>query len=224
MWCIPELTDEFIERMEDVLNLYERPYNTDEPVVCMDERPTPLHEDARPVQVQKDGSRHRDSEYVRHGVANVFAVVEPKAGRHLTRATPNRKNPAVARTLRDIERAYPEAETIHLVFDNASTHTEKALTDTFGSEEGRRIWQRFTVHHTPKHGSWLNQAETELSIFVRQCLGHRRIESLPVLRSETAAWNRRANRNKMTIDWKFTTRAARKKLKYKRLKTSRSKD
>lgn len=224
MWCIPDLTDEFIERMEEVLNLYERPYDAKEPVVCLDERPTPLHADARPPVVQRDESVHRDSEYVRHGVANVFGVVEPKAGRHFTRATPNRKNPAVARTLREVERAYPEADTIHLVVDNASTHTEKALTDSFGFEEGRRIWERFTVHYTPKHGSWLNQAEIELSIFVRQCLGSRRIESLPALRSETSAWNRRANRNKMTIVWKFTARDARKKLKYDRLRTSRSED
>jgi hypothetical protein len=224
MWCIPELTDEFIERMEDVLNLYERPYNAKEPVVCLDERPTPLHADVRPARMMEDGSRHRDAEYVRHGVANVFAIVEPKAGRHLTRATPNRKNPAFARTLRDIELAYPAAKKIHIVVDNLSTHTQKALTDTFGCKEGQRIWQRFAVHYTPKHGSWLNQAEIELSIFVRQCLGSRRIDSFPILRSETTAWNRRANRNKLTIDWKFTTKLARKKLRYKRVKTLWSED
>jgi hypothetical protein len=224
MWCVPELDAEFIERMEDLLNLYERPHNPKEPVVCLDERPTPLRADARPVLTRRDASRLRDSEYVRHGVANVFGVVEPKAGRHFTRATPDRKNPAVAVTLRDVTRAYPDADTIHLVMDNASTHTRKALTDRFGLVEGQRIWERFSVHYTPKHGSWLNQAEIELSIYVRQCLGSRRIPSYLVLRSETAAWNRRANRNRITIDWKFTARDARRKFKYRRLRTSRSED
>ncbi len=210
--------------MEDVLALYEKPYDPTQPVVCLDERPTPLREDARPAQRQKDGSLRRDAEYIRHGVANVFGVVEAKAGRHFTCATKNRKKPAFARMIRRIERAYPSVDTIHLVMDNLSSHTIRPLLETFGQEEGTRIWSRFTIHYTPKHGSWLNQAECELSIYVRQCLGSRRLATLTQLRTETRAWNRRANRNKLTIDWKFGVREARRKFKYKRLNISRSKD
>ena len=128
----------------------------------------------------------------------------------------------IAQMIRAIERAYPKAKTIHLVMDNLSSHTVRPLKESFGEDEGSRIWSRFTVHYTPKHGSWLNQAECELSIYARQCLGKRRIASLPELRAQTAAWNRRANRNKLTIDWKFGVRQARKKFKYTGLKTSRS--
>ena len=224
MWCIPELNGEFIERMEDLLKLYEKPLLPTEPVVCLDERPTPLRQDKRPAQRRSDASRRRDAEYVRHGVANVFGVVEPRAGRHFTRATKDRKSPAFARVVRDIARAYPDAKRIHLVVDNASTHTETALAKTFGEVEAKRIWSRFNVHYTPKHGSWLNQAECELSIYVRQCLGKRRIDSLSLLKRETSAWNRHANRSHITIDWKFTVAKARKKFRYKRPGTSRSED
>jgi transposase len=224
MWCIPKLTDEFVERMEDLLSLYEKSYDETEPVVCLDERPTPLRGDLRPPKTKADGSKQLDSEYVRHGVANVFGVVEPKAGRHFTRATKNRKKPAFARMIRDIERDYPNAKTIHLVMDNLSSHTSTPLIEAFGEREGRRIWSRFTVHYTPKHGSWLNQAECELSIYVTQCLGKRRIHNLDELRRQTAAWNRRANRQKLTIDWKFTVRDARRKFNYRGRNTSRSRD
>lgn len=224
MWCVPELNDEFIERMEDLLQLHEKPLDPTQPVICLDERPTPLREDARPSQRRPDGSRRRDSEYKRHGVANVFGVVEPRAGRHFTRATKNRKSPAFARVVRDIVRAYPRAETIHLVMDNASSHTQAALTKTFGEAEAARIWDRLTVHYTPKHGSWLNPAECELSIYVRQCLGSRRLGSLSVLKQETAAWNRHANRNRITIDWNFSVADARRKFGYRRPKTKLSKD
>lgn len=222
MWCIPELTDEFIECMEDVLTLYEKPYDPVEPVVCLDERPTPLRSDVRDVRYRRDESRQRDSEYVRHGVANVFGVVEPKAGRHFTRATRNRKGPAVAKMLQRVADAYPKAKTIHLVVDNASTHSETSLIKTYGPTQGRALWRRFTVHYTPKHGSWLNQAEIELSVYVRQCLGGQRIDTLQMLRRETTAWSRRANRNRLVIDWKFTVQDARRKLRYRPLRTSRS--
>ncbi len=126
--------------------------------------------------------------------------------------------------MRDIERAYPKAKTIHLVMDNLSTHTKNSLIKTFGNEEATRIWSRFSMHYTPKHGSWLNQAECELSICVRQCLGKRRIGSLALLKKETAAWNRHANRRRITIDWKFSVKQAREKFGYRRRKTSLSED
>ncbi len=120
--------------------------------------------------------------------------------------------------VRRLAKAYPDARTIHLVMDNLSTHTERALTDTFGHVEGKGLWSRFTVHYTPKHGSWLDQAEIEVSIFSRQCLGKRRIGSFRQLRAETAAWRRRVDRQHLKIDWKFTVKDARKKFRYFRRK------
>ena len=216
MWCIPNLDSEFVERMEDLLSLYEKPLDANEPVVCLDEKPVQcLDEKRKTIRVQ-NGSYRRDYEYIRRGTANVFCVVEPKAGRHFTRATLNRKKPAFARMVRRIAKSYPEAQTVHLVMDNLSTHTKKALTDTFGVVEGEALWSRFTVHYTPKHGSWLDQAEIEVSMFSRQCLGKRRIGSFKELQAETAAWRRRVDRQRLTIDWKFTVADARRKFRYSR--------
>jgi hypothetical protein len=216
MWCIPHLDDEFVERMEDLLTLYGKPLDPSEPVVCLDEKPVQCLDDKRQTIRVRNGSVRRDYEYIRRGTVNVFCAVEPKAGRHFTNATPNRKMPAFARMLRDLARAYPTAMTIHLVMDNLSTHTKKALVETFGPDKGEALWSRFTVHYTPKHGSWLDQAEIEISIYSRQCLGKRRIGSLAQLRTETAAWRRRVNRNRLTIDWKFAVGDARRKFRYSR--------
>lgn len=202
--------------MEDLLNLYDKPLDPKEPVICLDEKPVQCLDDKRQTIRVRNGSYRRDYEYIRRGTANVFCVVEPKAGRHFTRATKDRKKPAFARMVRRIAGAYPDVRTIHLVMDNLSTHTKKALTDTFGVCEGEKLWSRFTVHYTPKHGSWLNQAEVEVSIFSRQCLGKRRIGSLQQLRKETAAWRARVCRQRLAIDWKFTVVDARRKFRYSR--------
>ena len=170
MWCIPELTSEYVERMEDLLELYEKPLDPKEPVVCLDEKPVQLLKECRePIRADKPGTiTKRDSEYIRNGTANVFCVVEPKAGRHMTAATKNRKSPQLAKTLGKLSRAYPDARTIHLVMDNLSSHvSDKALVDFYGEERGKEIWKKFTVHYTPKHGSWLNQAEIECGLFGR---------------------------------------------------------
>ena len=221
MWCVPEFTVEYVERMEEVLELYEKPLNPKEPVVCLDERPIQLHEDARePMKANHPGDIHkRDSEYVRKGTANAFCVVEPKAGKHLTQITENRKMPKFAKMLSKIEEAYPKAETIHLVMDNLNTHFEKSLTNFYGEQQGKELWSRFTPHYTPKHGSWLNQAEIEISIFSRQCLGKDRIGEIQILRERAAAWNRWVNRRGLKIDWKFTVQDAKKKFKYKNTKS-----
>lgn len=217
MWCIPELTKEYVEKMEDVLDLYEKPLNKREPVVCLDEKPVQLLEDARPsLPANKPGSIFkRDSEYVRCGTANVFCAVEPKAGRHITKVTKNRKGPQFAKMAAGIEKAYPQAKTIHLVMDNLNTHCEKSLTDFYGEKQGARIWNRFTIHYTPKHGSWLDQAEIEIGVFSRQCLGRDRIGDIRSLRKRAASWNRWVNRKRLKIDWKFTIQDARRKFKYK---------
>src|SRR5262249_41034002 len=154
-----------VERMEALLDLYERPLDPKEPVICLDERPVQLLDFERfrvpcgPGRIAK-----QDYEYVRCGTANLFCSVEPKAGRHRIRATPNRKAPAFAEEMRDIVRRYPHARTIHVVLDNLNTHSEKSLVERFGLRRGRRLWNRFTVHYTPKHGSWLNQAEIEIGL------------------------------------------------------------
>jgi transposase len=189
---IAELNEEYIARMEDVLKIYEKPLSEREPVVCVDEKPVVLHADVRPPRPMRPGRiARRDSEYERRGTANVFCGVQPKAGRHFTKPTPNRSSPEFADYLVEIVASYPEADTIHLVMDNLSSHNRKALVDRFGEKIGGLLWERFTVHYTPKHGSWLNQAEIEISLFSRQCLGRRRIPSLRQLQRQARAWNRK---------------------------------
>jgi transposase len=209
--------------MEDVLALYERPWSEKEPVVCMDEKPVVLHADVRPPRGMRPGRiARRDSEYERCGTANVFCGVAPKAGRHITKATPDRSSPQFADYLVRIVAAYPQADTIHLVMDNLSSHSRKALVDRFGEKIGGMLWARFTVHYTPKHGSWLNQAEIEISLYSRGCLGRRRIPSLTQLQLETEAWDRKTNHDKVSINWQFTRRKARRKFGYKRNQIMRS--
>jgi hypothetical protein len=215
MWCVAELDSDYIQRMEDVLRVYEKPYNPAEPVVCLDEKPVPLHADVRAPMPAKPGTEaRRDNEYKRCGTANVFGVVEPKAGRHFTTATPDRSAFQFAQVIFHLALEYPEARTIHLVMDNLNTHRRKSLTDLYGAATGDEIWDRFTIHNTPKHGSWLDQAEIELSLFSRQCLGSRRIPDLSTLQRETKIWNRQANRERTTINWRFTRRKARKTFHY----------
>ena len=201
--------------MEDVLAVYEKPYRAGEPVVCLDEKPIVLHADVRPSRPLRPGRAvRRDNEYKRCGTANVFCAVEPKAGRHFTFPTPNRSAAQLAPVLGRIISKYPCANTIHLVMDNLNIHGRKTLSDYFGEKQGGDLWKRLTVHYTPKHGSWLNQAEIEISLFARQCLGKRRIPSLPLLRREARAWNRMVNRHQVTIDWRFTRTKARQKFNY----------
>jgi transposase len=205
--------------MEDLLELYERPLDPREPVVCLDEKPVPLRGECRePILADRPGAiLKRDSEYIRKGTANVFCVVEPKAGRHMTEATKNRKAPEYAKTLAKLSRAYPKARTIHLVMDNLTTHrSSNALTKFYGEKRGNKIWQRFSVHYTPKHGSWLNQAEIECGLVGRQCLGKDRIADLESLQGRTAAWNARANRDAIKTNWGFTVEKAREKFHYGR--------
>jgi hypothetical protein len=214
---VAELNADYIQKMEDVLAVYEKSYNPAEPVVCLDEKPVSLHADVRPPIPAKPGEvAKRDNEYKRCGTANVFGVVEPKAGRHFTTATPDRSAFQFAQVVYRLALYYPEAKTIHLVMDNLNTHCRKSLTDVYGAEIGGEIWDRFTIHYTPKHGSWLDQAEIELSLFSRQCLGKRRISDLNLLQRETKAWNRQANRARTMINWRFTRRRARQTFHYEK--------
>jgi len=216
--------DNYIANMEDVLETYEQSYDPKQPVVCLDEKPVTLHADVRPASPAVPGREaRRDNEYERCGTANVFCAVEPKAGRHFTFPTPDRSAFQFAQVAFQVAIQYPEAKTIHLVMDNLNIHRRKSLTDLYGAEVGGEIWDRFTVHYTPTHGSWLNQAEIEIGIFSRQCLGTRRIPDLKTLRREGRAWNRRMNRDRTKINWKFDRKAARHKFGYKKNSFTRSK-
>jgi hypothetical protein len=223
MWVVAELDDDYIAKMEDVLETYEQPYDPQEPVVCLDEKPVTLHADVRPPSPAQPGREaRRDNEYERCGTANVFCAVEPKAGRHFTFPTPDRSGFEFAQVAVALALAYPAAKTIHLVMDNLNIHRQTSLAEVFGAEMAVEVWDRFTVHYTPKHGSWLNQAEIEIGIFSRQCLGKRRIPNLEGLRRETKAWNRRVNRDRVKIAWKFDRKTARRKFGYKRKPFKRS--
>src|SRR5215475_4353919 len=223
MWVVADLDDEYIVKMEDVLEVYERPYNPQEPVICVDEKPITRNADLRSASPAVPGREaRRDNEYERRGTANVFCAVEPKAGRHFTFATPDRSGFEFAQVAVRLALAYPSATTIHLVMDNLSSHTQRSLAAVFGAEMAAEVWNRFTVHYTPTHGSWLNQAEIEIGIFTRQCLGKRRIADLKTLRSEARAWNRRMNHDRVKITWKFDRKTARRKFGYKKNQFTRS--
>lgn len=225
MWCVPTIDKEFVTRMENILELYERPLNPREPVVCLDERPVQLRGSARPPTTSRPGKLAKeDYEYVRNGTANIFCGIEPLTGRHFTKATANRTAPQFAEYLRDVARAYPRADRIHTVVDNLNTHCLKSLTRWFGPKRGAALWKRFSFHFTPKHGSWLNQAEIEISVMSRQCLNRRRIPDLPRLQRETSAWNHRANCDRLRIRWGFTRRDARKTFRYRLHEFTRSQD
>ena len=224
MWCVADLNEDYIAKMEDALETYEQPYDPKGPVVCLDEKPVTLHADVRPCSPAEPGREaRRDNEYERCGPANVSCAVEPKAGRHFTFPTPGRSAFEFAQVAYHLAVQYLEAETIHLVMDNLNIHRRKSLTDFYGAEIGGEIWDRFTVRYTPTHGSWLNQAEIEIGLFSRQCLGSRRIPDLRTLRRESRAWNRRINRAHTKINWKFDRKTARRKFKYNKNSFTRSK-
>jgi hypothetical protein len=215
MWCVPTLDEAYVRRMEELLALYEKPRNPQEPVVCLDEKPVPLHADARPpIAARPNQPAKQDGEYKRCGTANVFCAVEPLASRHFTWPTPNRSGPQFAQVLQRLAQQYPLARTIHLGVDNLSTHSRKILIDHFGEPAGADLWSRFTVHYTPKHASWPNQTEIEISLLARQCLGQRRIPALRALRAECRAWNRRINRDRTLIHGRFTRKDARRVFHY----------
>lgn len=216
MWCVPELTDEYIERMEDILDLYDRDYNEKEPTVCLDEKPIQLLEDLKisKKSEKKNAIKRRDHQYKRKGTANVFCAVEPLAGRYFYHVTENKKGREFAKEINKIARAYPNADTIHLVMDNYCTHTKKSIVDYYGEDKGNRIWNRFTIHYTPKNASWLDQAEIAISLYSRQCLGKDRIPDIKTLREKTKAWNSAINKKKVKINWGFTIAKAKDIFKY----------
>jgi hypothetical protein len=199
--------------MEDVLDVYERPYDPRVPVVCMDETSLQLLADARPaIPIRPGHATREDYEYVRGGVCNVFLAVEPLAGWRAVALTERRTRRDWASFMREVAGHYPEAQRIAVVLDNLNTHGPSAFYEAFPPAEAHALARRFEFHHTPPHGSWLNIAELELSVLDRQCLD-RRLSDRDTLTTEVAAWTTARNAASVTVDWHFTTADARIKLK-----------
>lgn len=214
-WCIlPKANAEFVCQMEEVLDVYKRPYNPKKPMVCFDERPKQLISEMRKPIPSKPGKVSRyDYEYRRNGVANLFMMFEPLAGRRHAKVTNRRTKKDFAECMRQLlDEIYPQAEKIVMVMDNLNTHKKASLYEAFEPAEAKRIADKLEVHYTPKHGSWLNMAEIEISVMSRQCLSER-MDNFGRLETATIAWQRRRNSLCAKVDWRFTTNDARIKLK-----------
>jgi len=214
-WVIPPKENaEFVAAMEDVLEVYQRPYNSQRPVVCLDEQSKQLVKETRPIIPAKPGRNQRlDYEYERNGTANLFMRFEPLGGRRRVKVTDQRTKVDFAHVIREmVDEDYPEAKVIVLLMDNLNTHKPASLYEAFEPAEARRLIEKLEIHYTPKHGSWLNMAETELSIVTKQCLD-RRIPDVTTLRREITAWERLRNKAKSKINWQFKTHDARIKLR-----------
>ena len=214
-WCIPpEANAEYVWKMEDVLDLYAAPRDADHPLVCMDETSKQQILEVRPPVPAQPGQPYRyDSEYQRNGVSNLFLFVAPLERWRHVKVTDRRTKVDWAVAMRElVDEQFPHAKTITVVMDNLNTHCPSSLYEAFPAAEARRILGRLDLHYTPKHGSWLNMAETELSILGRQCLSQR-IPDQETLRREAAAWETRRNAKSATINWQFNIEDARRKLK-----------
>ena len=195
--------------MEDVLDQYEKPHDPAEPVICMDEQPYQMLDQVRPFERAAPGKAAKeDYEYRRCGTCSVFVAVEPTGGKRFVQARRHRKRADFARFVRHLLRRYPKARRIHLVLDNLNTHNEKSLIETFDAKQAKHLLRRIEWHHTPKHASWLNMAEIEISVLTKQCLG-RRLATLPNVQRHAAIWSRDRNRRKATINWTFKRSDAR---------------
>jgi hypothetical protein len=214
-WVLPpESNGGFVAAMDDVLDVYKRPYDAQQPVVCLDEASKQLVAEVNAPLPPEPGQPERvDYEYERRGTANVFMVFEPLAGQRRVAVTARRTAvdfANVVRRLVDVD--YAQADRVILVMDNLNTHGPGSLYEAFEPAEARRILGRLEIHHTPKHASWLNMAETELSVLGRQCLD-RRIADQETLAKEVSTWEKERNERSVKVDWQFTTADARIKLK-----------
>lgn len=199
--------------MYDVLGLYEEKYYSEQPLVCLDEKPKQLIMDKRMPIPMKSGSPEKyDYEYVRNGTANIFVATEFKAGKRVTQVTKRRTMKDFALFVKMlVDEVYPNVEVIRLVTDNLNTHKEKAFYETFSKDEAERILSKIEFHYTPKHASWLNIAEIEINVMDIECTG-RRIGDMETLDREVNAWTERRNEQKKMINWKFTREKADKKM------------
>lgn len=215
-WVIPPEADgEFVANMEEVLETYAQPYDSRRPMVCMDEQPIQLLKETRvPVAATKDHPRRVDYEYERAGTASIFMFCEPLSGWRQVTVRQRRTKIDWAIEVEELLRTrYASAEKVILVCDNLNTHTMGAFYEAFAPEKARAIVRRLEFCHTPKHGSWLNIAENELSSMTRQCVSGRRFAAIDLLRTETAAWHAHSNAKQRGVDWQFTIGDARRKLK-----------
>lgn len=200
--------------MEDVLTVYERPYNPLRPVVCMDEASRQLLDEVRTPYRLPDGSKRQDYEYIRHGEQKILLATEPLAGWRAVWVNPTRTAVDWAHFVSEaIISRYPTAEKIVLICDNLNIHATASFYQAFDPATARALIERLEIHYTPKHGSWLDIAEIELSALQNQCLKNRRIATAETLANETKAWADQRNQKQVTVDWQFTTVEARTKLK-----------
>lgn len=212
MWCIPKVTPEFMDKMDDVLEQYEKGYHPSYPRVCLDEKSLQLLSTPRGERkVQTGKPKLVDYEYKRHGTVNLFVAVEPKAGKRRIRVTNQRTGKDFARFIQFlVMRVYRKAKKVHLILDNLNTHNEKTLITALGERQGKQIAARISLHYTPKHASWLDQAEIEIGVLTAQVL-RKRIATKSALTEEVRAYQERRNEEKATINWQFTRLMAKKK-------------
>jgi DDE superfamily endonuclease len=213
-WCIAKVGADFVWRMEDVLELYAQPFDEKHPVVCIDERPCQLLENKHaPLAPEPDQPQRVDYQYERNGTGNLFVAFQPLQGWRHIEVTERRTNADFAHWLKQlVEDWFPAASTIRLVLDNLNIHTPAALYQTFEPAEAQRILQKVEFHYTPKHGSWLNMVEIELSVLACQCLD-RRIANMETLKQQVTAWQQQRNAQRATVNWQFTCPDARTNLK-----------
>lgn len=209
----PDANAEFVCAMEDVLSVYMRPYDPKRPVICFDELSKQLVKEVRePIPAETGRKERFDYEYERNGTANIFINSEPLVGRRSVKVTDRRTAIDFAEVVREIvDDQYPDAEKVVLVMDNLNTHKPASLYQAFEPKEARRLLDSLEIHYTPKHGSWLNMAEIELSVLSGQCLS-RRIPDKETLVREVAAWEKERNQGECKVKWQFTTETARIKL------------
>jgi hypothetical protein len=209
MWCVGSLTEEYRQRMYDLLDLYARPFRSREPVVCLDEKSKQLLKDSRrPLPIRPGMPLRLDYEYVRSGTCNLFVAVEPKGGRRTVQITDHRaKTDFVSFVQYLLEQVYTTARRIHLVLDNLNTHFPKCFEEVLGVRVAHKLLRRVIFHYTPKHASWLNMAEIEIGILDRQCLD-RRLPDRATLANEVDAWQRRRNDEQRRIVWTFSRQDA----------------
>jgi transposase len=214
MWCIPELTDTFIERMMDILEVYERPYNPQEPVICFDEKSMQLLAHVRePIPAGPGTPERYDSEYKRKGTANIFVMVEPQAGTRHILVRERKRYEEYAACMDFLSTVYGDVDKIIVIQDNFGTHSKKSLIKAFGEEKTGKIMEKLEFHYTPKHGSWLNMAEIEISVLDTECLHRRRIPDIHTLKNELTAWKTKRNTKEARINWRFTRKKAEEKFK-----------